>query len=381
MNRTNYYHTYGPQRHGHGVRFQITRAIFAVTVVLTGLWLLLSVTIPREKTCTVDYYGPPNVTIMADDILQAQISSYHSDYNYYRYVMNHEWDCISSEEVHRRISNTMVEVLNDQLTHDEALSIVDAELQQILTDHGIAELRLNWTMTMADVLHDEYANVYGSIREDQCHTVFNISTDYPYARGDNLSCYVMPGTQNCDDVRLEIPGTAMGFYKTLTKVLQYLWGFLAFVVALALTSRTYRRVIKAGFMYFLTMIGVVNTPSKNSGSDRGTSAGSSTRSYDLSSDEEDNDDFGNGSDGGSDGGSDDSDDDIEHSNSEIEEENNGEESNDEESDDEESDDDTIDHTEEYDYYRDTTTLDEAYHRDGDYDEYDDYNDYGDYDEY
>lgn len=377
MNRTNYYHTYGPQRHGHGVRFQITRAIFAVTVVLTGIWLLLSVTIPREKTCTVDYYGPPNVTIMADDILQAQIGSYHSDYNYYRYVMNHEWDCISSEEVHRRISNTMVEVLNGQLMRDEALSIVEAELQQILTDHDIAELRLIWTMTMTDALHDEYANVYGSIREDQCHTVFNISTGYPYVRGDNLSCYVMPGTQNCDNVRLEIPGTAMGFYKALTKVLQYLWGFLTFVVALALTSRTYRRIIKAGFMYFLTMIGAANTSSEDSESDRKSGVGSTTRTCDSSSDkEDDNDSEGDSDDDSDDDSNDSSDDRIEYSHSEIEEENDVEESSDEE-----SDDDTIDHTEEYDYYQDTTTLDETYHRDGDYDEYDDYDNYGNYDEY
>lgn len=261
-------------RHGyseHEVKFQITRVVVGFTMALSLLWLGLTTAIPREKVCTVDYYGPPNVTIMAENILQAQYDSYNQDYNYYRYIMNRDWDCVPRYDVYDKISDTMVDLLYHKLSKDDAFDIIVEQLETILTGQGIAELRLHWTMMEMDgIILDDDINImirYDATDEYKCQMAFNISTGYPYVRGDNLTCYVPAGANSCEHMSLEITGTMMGFYKILTKVIIYCWSFVAVVVTIALFSRGYRRIVKRRFKSFATSIGLCGAGDDNNDDD------------------------------------------------------------------------------------------------------------------
>jgi hypothetical protein len=251
--------------------FRITRAIGAIGILSFLLWITINVFTPIEKNCVVDYYGTPDLQVIAEDILDLQTSSYHVDYNYHKALrtqecLNTRFDC----DVTNTIDYYGEAVTVNRITREEAISQITDQLEEIYSKMGIAELRLNWTVPIFDTNQNpdmgEYTDSDAStivntdmymylidldeviiipeiVGENNCSATFEVDNSLDLEIGDIIPCYAPMFGDECQISLSKYTG-----FEGLGGFLMYVTGiclaFVCAVTALALFARANKRFRK-----------------------------------------------------------------------------------------------------------------------------------------
>lgn len=225
--------------------FKITRAIGAIGILSCLVWLSIHFLTPVEHECQVEYYGTPDFQALASDVLDIQASSYHYDNNYHRALrsqecLNTRFDC----DVINRIDYLGGRLIENQISREEAIEIVQYQIEEIYKQNGLAELRLNWTIPIIIGGEFDYPTPDFEIDGYQnCTTTIELRNDLPLEAGQFVTCYVPPLGSECRadlERHVNLDNVAsVGAYMAAFSLL-----FVTCVTILALAVRCKKRIRK-----------------------------------------------------------------------------------------------------------------------------------------
>ena len=179
--------------------FKITRAIGVIGLLSFILWLSIHTLSSVETKCQVEYYGTPDFRALADNILDMQASSYHYDDNYHRALrsqecLNTRFDC----DVIDKIDYLGGKLIDNEINREEALDLIQYQIEGIYERNGLAELRINWTVPIIETVGFDYPSPDLEITgQRDCTATFEVSNVNYYDAGDTVVCFVPAFSSEC----------------------------------------------------------------------------------------------------------------------------------------------------------------------------------------
>jgi hypothetical protein len=235
------------------MKFHITKIIGLIGVLAFLFWMSVMVLSPIEVDCTVDYYGKPNVMPVAESILNLQIASYDTDYNYHRAL---DADTCSSRygafncELSGEIDYYGAHVLNGEVTKKYAIDSIEYQIQRVYETMGVAELQISWearNLIIVPTLEGgfeipDYANDMDENNSYvNCVKTLDVSNILEIETGDTIKCYVPPFNADSCEVSITKYKPLEGFTAFCTYLTATCLTVVIIVTVIAIATRLYKR--------------------------------------------------------------------------------------------------------------------------------------------
>lgn len=227
--------------------FKITRTIAIIGLLSFVIWFSIRLSGTVETQCSIEHYGIPDFRNLSENVLELQTASYHIDYNYHRALHDQEYlNAKLNCDVTNRINYLGDKVIDGRMSRDDALQIIQSQIETIYMENGLADIRINWTIPMLEVDIDYPYMSYGAAETQvyTCSQTLEVPSNLEYKPGQLITCFTPPYYAGCI-VSLERQVNFDTIEMLSAQVSLYCFFVVTIVIALALCSRWRNKLIKS----------------------------------------------------------------------------------------------------------------------------------------